>query len=388
MLSVDPIQTTQQFDAMARNRKSITVANPGGGGSARPNKKKGGKQGSSGGNAPSAVSTRGINAGPTISGGPRGQTRFSHTEFVGDITSGQTSSTDSTFFTFIINPGSIDTFPWLSRIANGYEMYRFKRLRAIYTPSCGSSTGGIVVGGFEYDGTDPAPVTKQQISALDRSARSNVWQKFTVDLDVGSGWYYVNALPFLPTNPGDVRLTDVARLFVGVFGAQPGQVVGEVSISYDIEFAKPEMGTPAPSSLITFPGSTFSKLVGTSPVVTGDQILLPVTSGQQPGNAKFKAMRSGSYIMTLLDTNVTTNGTLPTRNPIGGVELKRGGYLIDNVVKFIDCMSDWNNNVGTVFNNLQTFSLNMYAGDEITFYGALTVVNMIYNSIRLAAYKQ
>lgn len=293
----DPILLTN-LHAMARNRKQTNNNPTSGAGSRAPgSKKKKNTGGGSGGNAPVAVGTRGFNSGPSVGRGPSGQTWFSNTEFVVDVNSA-TSPTDASFL--VINPANTATFPWLSRVAIGFEMYRFKRLVVSYNPTCSSSTSGLVVGGYEYDATDAPPVTKQQISAMEGSARNSVWSKGGWAMDCPTGWSYANPT----TTSGDPRLNDVARFFYNVFGATTAGTVGELTVSYTVEFAKPEMTVYAPNGLTIVTSSTMSNLAGTGTTTAGDAVFTPITAGN--GTFSLKANMSAQVLLEISTVQTST----------------------------------------------------------------------------------
>jgi len=262
-----------------------------------------------GGGAPAAVVTRGLAPGPKVAGGPKGTVIFSNEEFIGDLTA-LALGTQTPIFASGLNP-STGTFPWLSRIAVGYELYRFRRLRMTYSPSCPSNTWGMVVGAFEYDPNDAPPASKQVLSAYEGAKRGSVWTKTTWDLVPPAGWFYVGAAP-----PGaEARFQEVAKFYLGIYGhTVPNTVLGELTVSYEVEFCKPEMGPVNPSEAITFSGGDVTNLVGTSITTAGDLMVDPVKAGA--GTASMTSKVAGNYLLTFTITSFTTSNSPYTTLPL------------------------------------------------------------------------
>jgi len=78
------------------------------------------------------------------------QITVSHTEKIGVVN----ASILNTNHKFIINPRRQLSFPWLSRLAQAFDMYRVLKMSVSYKPTCPTTTRGELVMAFDYDPTD------------------------------------------------------------------------------------------------------------------------------------------------------------------------------------------------------------------------------------------
>lgn len=92
---------------------------------------------------------------------------------------------------FLISPSNRDLFKSLSYIARCFDKYRFLKLRFVYVPSCSNAVGGRVASAFEYNPTDPPPVDKQEVYAMEGSKRSPYYERQSIDMTPGA-WLNVN----------------------------------------------------------------------------------------------------------------------------------------------------------------------------------------------------
>lgn len=362
---------------MAGNRKSRnnTTTNRNASGAAKQKKAKSNRSGN-GDNAITAFSSGGINSGSVFNRGPRGQTWFSNTEFVIDVLASPVISATNVV---PLNPSTPSTFPWLSRIATGFELYRFTKLRIVYSPSCSTATSGLIVGAFEYDANDAVPTNKQQISAMDRSARGNLWGRQVFDLACNKAWFYVSS----SGGVGDPRLSDVARFFYAVYGATATGTVGELSIEYTVEFMKPEAALPLQSENIQVFGSNLPTLGGTSQNVVGDP-LFTVSSGAA-GVMNLTMLTSGQYQLQF--TLTCQSSAAPSgANPIPTTTVFRGNNAISGAAAYSDCVIGFSA-PATTYYAMVTMLTNVLTGDVISIAAASVMTLLTVNRIRASSYK-
>nr|QDH87037.1 MAG: hypothetical protein H1Bulk30269_000001 [Riboviria sp.] len=303
---------------MAGNRKSNN--NSGTGANGRAAGKKGKKQNNRGGNGgtgpPTAVGSRTIALGPAIARGPGQTATFSNVEYITDVASG--SSAAGQIIGTAINPANSDFSPWLSRIAAGYELYRFRRLSVVYVPTCSTSTAGVVVLGVDYDTTDNPPQTKQQLSGYAGSVRGNVWSKLTLNVMPMDGWYYTG-LTAASSGPAgtDQKFYDMGKLYYGVFNTVGGaQAIGELTVSYTIEFAKPEFTIlPGLSERIVVNSSDATNMGGLTVDVTGNNVIS--LSSPAASTLRMTANSPGEYLLTLIGQYTPTIASMV--NPFGSI---------------------------------------------------------------------
>jgi len=157
-------------------------------------------------------------------------------------------------------------FPWLSNIAAQYEQYKIHSMHIEYVPTAVNSTSaasnqmGSVDMYFEYNVQNALanPPTSQTSFLNNMNAISTQVTKparmpilHGQSLNQASVYYNTNSslagsmpvgYPGLVAG-GDVRLYDMATLFVCCYGQQVDrQEMGQLWISYDIELIKPQLG--------------------------------------------------------------------------------------------------------------------------------------------------
>lgn len=184
-----------------------------------------------------AHGTKSVYKPPKVSYNTNGNCRISHSEFVADIYSSATARAES----FSINPQDSNAFTWLCAIATRYEMYKFHKLSFTYKPSCSTTTTGFVVMGLDFDAYDEAP-SKQAILAWKHNARSPLWGEMAINCTSSLGAIPVKYCGIHTL--GDVRVSDLGRLWIYNDGAQTIINVGEIYVSYEIELIQPALKVP------------------------------------------------------------------------------------------------------------------------------------------------
>jgi hypothetical protein len=165
----------------------------------------------------------------------------SHREYLGDI-SGTTAFTNNSY---PLNPGQAKTFPWLSTIAQNYQQYKWHGMifefRPLITDFVTSGAPGVVVMATNYNADEPAYVTKQ---AMENSEYA-VSVKPTCTLI--HGVECMSTQTVLPqsyirnaaANPNlDLKFSDLGNFQLATQG-NPTQLIGELWVSYTVEFFKP-----------------------------------------------------------------------------------------------------------------------------------------------------
>jgi len=300
------------------------------------------------GNAPVARGNQTTKVGPKFTPRPDGGISVSNTEFLCDMLD------DKSIQGYDTNPG-LAVYPWLCRVAQNYESYRFTKLVYHYTPTCSSSTAGIVVMAADYDASDGAPGDKQTISSYNGSQRGNVWNKLSMSIRPRPNpiWYFVSPdqNTINPTGT-DIKLYEPAKLWYGVFnGPGGGATVGELSVEYTVEFRDPATSFPlGPSAKISgsvMSGNNNSNFFLNTTTVSNADILCGgsgaaanqisfKTGGQYLLNMVFGATLTSAqtggpyYLSDLITVSVTANGSTTTvlkADSIGTLSASQSGYL-------------------------------------------------------------
>lgn len=168
-----------------------------------------------------------------------------HREYLGDIL-GTAAFTNRQY---PLNPGMSSTFPWLSTLAASYQEYKFHGLvfefRSLITDFVTSGAPGVIVMSTNYNADAPVYTTKQQME----NAEFAVSTKPTINLMHGVECAdkqtilpqrYVRSSS--PPSGQDLRLYDLGN-FQFASASNPIQDLGELWVSYCVEFFKPIQAT-------------------------------------------------------------------------------------------------------------------------------------------------
>lgn len=186
--------------------------------------------------------------------------RIQHREFLGDVS---TSATAGAFQIqdFPINPGLSATFPWLSSVVGvTYQQYSIKGMvfefRSMSSDALNSTNTalGSVVMATDYDSTDQRFVSKAQmentefgVSCKPSSCMIHAIECARKETSISEQYIRSGA----PPPNADIRLYDLGRFSIATVGMQGSNVnVGELWVSYDIEFYKPIQQLPLSNGLL------------------------------------------------------------------------------------------------------------------------------------------
>jgi hypothetical protein len=218
--------------------------------------------------APSANGKITRTGGPKQRSIPNGNSIVSHREYVTDINLVETGF--DLQFQFGINPGNSSLFPWLSQIAQRYELYKFKSLRFVYEPQCGTSSSGTVFIAVDWDASDPPPESKTQMMSYKNAVRSPLW--FASEYNAGS-----SDLTRLKTNyilsgaapeGTDIKTYDIGNLFVAIQSdSGTDQTAGELYVEYTVELITPQI-INEPLSAVHYEQQLTANLATTGSITT------------------------------------------------------------------------------------------------------------------------
>jgi len=214
---------------------------------------------------------------PPMFGSTTGATRIRHREYVGDIT----SSTAFTCWSYALNPGNPALFPWLSFMTQNYEQYRFSGLvvefkstssNALNSTNTALGTIGIVT---QYDVTNPDFSTKQAAENYQGAQACNPSQSLLhfVECAPRTGVldrYYCRGRTL---NPGeDPKFYDMGKVCFFTQGSQAVATIGEMWVSYDVEFFTPKQPDALNNSADYYKFTNAGTTVSTT--IYGSDILL------------------------------------------------------------------------------------------------------------------
>lgn len=203
--------------------------------------------------------------------------RVSHRELLATVVFDNPITTH----TYTINARNATTFPWLSVLAQNYDMYHLQSLSFEYMPECGSTTVGGLVMAFDYDVSDDNTATTfEQLSAYAGAVTGQLYVPmrcaFAPNNTVIAAHKY-----FCKAGGGRDRLSDVAS-FVWRINAPPttqtGTTYGKIYAKYVVDLYNPELSVPnllLSGSLVQNTNSTVPvPTTAASPLGTADVVKL------------------------------------------------------------------------------------------------------------------
>lgn len=179
-------------------------------------------------------------------------------EYLGDIyTAAATAANSPAPFnlqSFSLNPGLIETFPWLSTLAQQYEQYQMRGLVFEFRPTVSdfNTIGGLgtVMMGTEYDNLDNVWESKIEFmnAAYSNEGKPTEHVLHGVECDPregGRGLMFVRS-QVLPAN-ADLNDFDIGRFYIATQGYSNGatparQNIGSLFVHYDIVLLKSQLG--------------------------------------------------------------------------------------------------------------------------------------------------
>ena len=176
---------------------------------------------------------------------------ISHKEYIADIFGPVTAGTFQNQV-FGLNPGLINTFPWLAQVAANYDEYTFHQMiftfRSTVTDFVASNGQvGSIIMATQYNSNDVPFASKQDAMEYDGAVSGKVSEKIMhgVECDPtklsGSPGKYTRAGPVPPGE--DIKTYDLGQLNVSVSntpGTFANQALGELWVSYTVELRKPK----------------------------------------------------------------------------------------------------------------------------------------------------
>lgn len=221
--------------------------------------------------APVAYSRRVVTSpsGPSITRSSAG-CRIKHREYVAPIVAKTVSVAPFTdgfeVASWPVNPGLASLFPWLSPVANQYELYRFHALKFHYVGRVGSTTGGVLRMAFDHDAMDDDPSTRDVMMSYAGASSDVLWKEQTLqipasrlDLGMPNGRYTRMGVHAI----SDLKTYDCGKLLIAVTGTAVAQELGELYVEYDVELMVPQRRATTLSGVIVGGGGNVPDAVAT-----------------------------------------------------------------------------------------------------------------------------
>lgn len=245
-----------------------------------------------------------------------GCTRIVHREFFSDVVSPGAAFNINTF---VINPTNVAMFPWLSLMAQNFEQYRFyglvfefKTTSATAVSSTNTALGSVILA-TQYNILEPPFASKVQMDSYDYAVSTNPSISCIHPIECAPKQGAMVNLYTFTSAAGDNRFSDLGNFSIATQGQQATSDIGELWVSYDIEFLKPRLGLPVSGLNQAYLASFTGSLVTTATNIlsllaaptTGNFVpnLLLVHDGPSgPGTLAWPSGVIGSFYVNLTCT--------------------------------------------------------------------------------------
>lgn len=248
--------------------------------------------------------------------------RVTHREFVTDLAVPDMPA-EFVNRTFVINPGNIKLFPWLASLARQYQTYlihgmivEFKSMSSDYAAAGPLGTVAIAtnynVNDLPFD--NKIALENSEFAVSSKPSRSII-HAIECEPEVnGSKYRYVRDAGNQSSALSDARMYDLGLLQVATAGlpGSAGSTLGEMWVSYDIEFSKPVLPSsdapPPPGPTAINASILVSQPSGITNFVNGQIGRIVYTQASQPA-------------LTADETTLAFEGTLANITKQGDTDL-------------------------------------------------------------------
>lgn len=249
---------------------------------------------------------------------------------------------------FILQPGDSNTFPWLSGIADKFQQYRIKGMVFHYVPTSGyavsgtSAAIGAVMMQTSYRSNDTLPSSKIEMLNEYWASESSPADSFCHPIECSPkenpfSVHYVRTQP-TPINDSplmyDLGVTHIATQ--GMPG--DGNAVGDLWVTYDIEFSKPIVASDVTD---TIPSALLSASSGIDPTSWFGSTALTATGQSVPFTM---AGRTISMPLGLIGTYLVT---IRIAAPFTAVNLSGSPVYVNCSESLADTSAIYNRTVAT-----------------------------------------
>lgn len=245
-----------------------------------------------------------------------------HREYIQDII----GSTNFTIDKLAINPGLVNSFPWLSTIAGSFEEYKlrglifeFKSMSSDAVLSSGTNSAlGTVIMATQYNSLSPIFPDKKTMENYEFANSSKPSCSFLHPVECKQSINPVQELYVRTGNPtsGDIRLYDLGDFYIATQGQQAdGGVIGELWATFEIEFYKPKLLNAIGYNLLTDHWqlktvSNTNPLGTTSSLATGSELGSAVISGKYLSFPN--QLSDGNFLINYIVTGGSSSPVFPT----------------------------------------------------------------------------
>jgi len=227
--------------------------------------------------------------------------RVQHHEFLGDISS---STSAISILSYALNPGMARTFPWLAKMAAGFQRYKINGLAFFFKSSSANALNstntalGWVGGAVQYNVYDTAPISKQIFLNLTgaregKPSEDNIYPVECSRALTNFTSYFIRSAPVAD----DMAKYDFANFHLAVGGSQAAAVVGELHVAYDVTLIEPNLeGNVAGLETARFLSIDYSNA---NPLgVTNTKVIDTIGASMNGTTISWTAQAGSHYVLT------------------------------------------------------------------------------------------
>jgi hypothetical protein len=239
-------------------------------------------------------------------------------EYIADINGSVAFATTP----YNVNIGQGAVFPWGSKIAALFEKYHFDKLEFYYRREVSeyatNGQSGKVMLSFDYDSSDAAPTSKQQV--LDTVPHADAMPcKPSINLNINTnemkaqdGWYVRTGAQ--PANT-DIKTYDAGILYVSTYGCANTTAIGELRVRYKCTLMVPILQAPGgPALQAGSYAEITSALVGETSAASGTW------------NAQFVSTTNPVVIANGIQATLGTTGLITLLPGVYKIEMSGASY--------------------------------------------------------------
>jgi hypothetical protein len=278
-----------------------------------------------------------LGGNPTKGSTNRSEQSIVEEEYIADVAGSATFVTTG----YAINPGNATTFPWGNRVAQLYDEYNFVSLEFRYERiasefNTSASTGEIILS-IDYNATDPAPTTLQQVLAT-RTKNKGMPCDPVIPLRADCALMRTQPSKYVLTGAQpagtDAKTFNAGILYVSVQGTGTG-TLGRLFVKYHCKLKEPvlEPATVA-GGVIHFTGITPTSANNFATMTLqpgGTPALLGITAAANV--ITFPAGVPGNYLVCFdvyASTSCTALGAFAPSAGASALNLFANGSVLDN----------------------------------------------------------
>lgn len=241
-----------------------------------------------------------------------GDIYISQTEYLGNVTASEAFRIEE----YELNPGIHKTFPFLSQLANNYELYEWDGLMVCYKPLSGEGGSDNVLGKIilctNYDPTAPKFNNSLEMQNYDYCSTGKPSQTVIHGIETAGRSKVTNMMYVRNSETTrDKVFTDIGKLFVATEGmpSSANGAIGELHITYRIRLSRAKLfatlgnfGMHGQLYLSSWPTSESSAL--TSQQTQGDKLFEIAYDSVSSTRLKLKLADkdfvSGTFLVTVM----------------------------------------------------------------------------------------